>query len=273
MITIIASLAIGGYLLICAALYFLQERLIFYPEVLAPDFTFTFPSRFEEIALPSHSAVLSPLYFKADHPKGVVLYFHGNAGSLRSWGSLAETFVVRGYDVLMPDYRGYGKSSGHIASEQMLHDDAAVACQYLLGRYAEDQIVIYGRSIGSGIATYLAKTYRPRMLILETPYFSLKEIVRQHYPFVPGALLKYPLRTDLWIGDVACPVYLFHGTSDDLIPHGASKRLAALVKTEHQLITIVGGGHNVLGNFEQYGQQLDRILRLHIASAGITVLL
>jgi fermentation-respiration switch protein FrsA (DUF1100 family) len=267
MITMIASVAITSYILICAALYLLQERLIFYPEALAPDFTFSFPGRFEEIALPSDGAVISALYFKADHPKGVVLYFHGNAGSLRSWGSVAESFVGRGYDVLMPDYRGYGKSSGRIAGEQMLHDDAAVAYQYLLGRYSEDQIVVYGRSIGSGIATYLAKTQRPRMLILETPFFSLKEMVRQHYPFVPVALLKYPLRTDLWIGDVACPVYLFHGTSDDLIPYGASERLAALVRTEHQLITIVGGGHNDLSNFEQYGQELDRILRLNISSA------
>src|SRR5215212_520843 len=272
MLTIIASLAIGGLLLIYAALYFLQERLIFYPEALAPDFTFTFPGRFEEIALPVDGAVISALYCKADHPKGVVLYFHGNAGSLRSWGAVAESFVGRGYDMLMPDYRGYGKSSGWIASEQMLHDDAAVAYQYLLGHYLKEQIVIYGRSIGSGIATYLAKTHRPRMLILETPYFSLKEIVRQHYPFVPVALLKYPLRIDLWIGDVACPVYLFHGTSGDLIPHGASERLAALVRSEHQLITIVGGGHNDLSNFEQYDHQLDRILRLKISSAGITVL-
>jgi uncharacterized protein len=190
MMTIIAIIAIGGYVLICAALYLLQERLIFYPEVLAPDFTFTFPERFEEIALPSYIAVISALYFKADHPTGIVLYFHGNAGSLRCWGAVAATFVERGYDVLMPDYRGYGKSSGRIASEQMLHQDAAVDYQYLLAHYPEDQIVIYGRSIGSGIATYLAKSHRPRLLILETPYFSLKEIVRQHYPFVPGALLK-----------------------------------------------------------------------------------
>jgi fermentation-respiration switch protein FrsA (DUF1100 family) len=271
MITIIALVAIGGYILICAVLYTQQERLIFSPEVLAPDFPFTFPGRFEAIALPSDGAVISALYFKADHGKGAVLYFHGNAGSLRSWGSVAETFVERGYDVLMPDYRGYGKSSGHIASEQMLHDDAVLAYQYLLERYPEDQIVVYGRSIGSGIATYLAKTHQPRMLILETPYFSLKEVVRHRYPFVPGALLKYPLRTDLWIGDVACPVYFFHGTSDDLIPHGASERLATLVRTEHQLITIVGGGHNDLSNFERYGQQLDRILGLKISSGGIRV--
>jgi uncharacterized protein len=273
MLTIIAIVAIGGYILICAALYIHQERLIFYPEVLAPDFTFTFPGRFEEIALSSDGAVISALYFKANSSKGVVLYFHGNAGSLRSWGSVAPTFVERGYDVLMPDYRGYGKSTGRIASEQMLYDDAAVAYRYLLGRYSEEEIIVYGRSIGSGIATYLAKSHRPRMLILETPYFSLKEIVRQHYPFVPGALLKYPLHTDLWIEDVRCPVYLFHGTRDDLIPHRASERLAALVRTEHQLITIVGGGHNDLGNFEQYGRQLDRILRMIISSVGISIVL
>jgi uncharacterized protein len=261
MITTIAIVAIGGYILICAALYIQQERLIFYPEVLASDFMFTFPGRFEEISLPVDGAVISALYFRASHPKGVVLYFHGNAGSLRSWGDIAAIFVEQGYDVLMPDYRGYGKSTGRIMSEQMLHDDAAVAYRYLLERYPEEQIVVYGRSIGSGVATYLAKSRRPRMLILETPYFSLKEIVGQQFPFVPSALLKYPLRTDLWIGDVACPVYLFHGTSDVLIPYSASQRLAALVKTEHQLFTIVGGGHNDLSSFALYDQQLDLILK------------
>jgi hypothetical protein len=85
MITTVIFVAISAYILICAALYLLQERLIFYPEVLAPDFAFSFSEHFEEITLPSDGAVISALYFKADHPKGVVLYFHGNAGSLRSW--------------------------------------------------------------------------------------------------------------------------------------------------------------------------------------------
>ncbi|MEK7826436.1 MAG: alpha/beta fold hydrolase, partial [Thermodesulfobacteriota bacterium] len=95
-----------------------QESLIFYPEILPPDYPFAFSQPFEEVNVPVEAATLNALLFKAQNAKGVVLYLHGNAGSLRSWGDVAGDFTSRGYDILIPDYRGFGKSTGNIANEK-----------------------------------------------------------------------------------------------------------------------------------------------------------
>ena len=97
-----------------------QESLIFYPEILPPDYPFAFSEPFEEVTVPVEAATLNALLFKAPNAKGVILYFHGNAGSLRTWGDVAGDFTSRGYDILIPDYRGFGKSTGNISNEKQL---------------------------------------------------------------------------------------------------------------------------------------------------------
>jgi fermentation-respiration switch protein FrsA (DUF1100 family) len=249
------------YLFVCALLYFNQERLIFYPEVTAASFRYAFPHRFDEVTWQVDGATIHALHFKVEAPRGVVYYLHGNAGSLRSWGAVASDFIDHSYDVLIPDYRGYGKSTGRIGSERMLLEDARVGYEYLKRRYPEDRIVVYGRSVGTGIAVYVAESASPKMLILESPYYSLRELARRQFPFAPGFLLKYPLRTDRWISEVSCPTYLFHGTRDELVPYSSSLRLLPLIKAEHELFAVEGGGHNDLGEFASYHEGLDRILR------------
>ncbi len=257
--------AILGFIVGCGVFYFRQENMIFYPEALPPDFQYSFPTRFDEVTLSVDSAAINALHFKTDNPKGVIIYFHGNAGNLSSWGEVALDFMRLNYDVLIPDYRGYGKSTGKIRSERMLHDDATVAYDYLKARYLENQIIIYGRSIGTGIAAYLAKETKPRILILESPVFNMRDLAGYHYPLMPGllvaSLLKYPMRTDLWIAKVACPIYLFHGTADDVVPYSSSERLIKLARTESRLISIPGGGHNNLDAFALYHEELERILK------------
>ncbi|MBN1380644.1 MAG: alpha/beta fold hydrolase [Deltaproteobacteria bacterium] len=245
-----------------------QEGMIFFPEVLPPEYRFDFPVPFEEINLKVKGATINALYFKIDNPKGAVLYFHGNAGSLSSWGYAALDFTSRSYNVFIVDYRGYGKSTGRIMNESMLHDDAAAAYEYVKNLYPEEQIILYGRSIGTGIACYLATQNKPHMLILESPYYSLKDIANRFIPFMPAALIdkifKYPLRTDLWIPHVQCPIYIFHGMEDEIIPFNSSRRLVPLIKSEHELIAIPGGGHNDLINYPLYHEGLDRILKSNI---------
>jgi pimeloyl-ACP methyl ester carboxylesterase len=254
-----------GFIVGCGVFFFRQESMIFYPETLPPDFQYSFPAHFDEVTLSVDGAAINALHFKTDNPKGVIIYFHGNAGNLRGWGEVALDFTRLSYDVLIPDYRGYGKSTGKIFSEEMLHRDAAAAYSYLKERYLENQIAIYGRSIGTGIAVYLARETRPRTLILESPMFNMRDLARHHYPFMPswliGLILKYPMRTDLWIADVPCPVYLFHGTEDDIVPYNASERLIKITRTESRLITIPGGGHNNLSDFPLYHEELERILK------------
>ncbi|MEI7639170.1 MAG: alpha/beta hydrolase, partial [Syntrophus sp. (in: bacteria)] len=241
-----------------------QENLIFFPEILPPDYKYAFSEPFEELALPVAGATLSAVLFKTAKAKGVILYFHGNAGSLRTWGDVAKDFTSQGYDILISDYRGFGKSTGSISNEkQMLADELAVY-GYLKKLYPENRIIVYGRSIGTGVATFVARSGKPGMLIMESPFFSLTDLASYHYPFLPKALislfLKYPFRTDLWLPEVACPVYLIHGTADDIIPFDASARLELLIKSPHKLIRIEGGGHNNLSDYSAYDRELALIL-------------
>jgi len=262
--SVVLSLAIF-FLMAGGFMYFKQENMIFAPEALSTDFKFTFQEPFEEINWPADGARINALHFRTKKPKGVVLYFHGNAGSLKSWGEVAPDFMQRGYDIVIPDYRGFGKSTGRIESEKMLLKDAETAYDYVKKNFSENQIILYGRSIGTGMAVHLARTNRPRMVILESPYLSLLDLAARHYSLVPrpllNLLLRYPLRTDLWIADVACPVYLFHGEKDTIIPFNESERLSKLIRSEHQLIAVPEGDHNNLGDYRQYREALNRILR------------
>ena len=119
--------------------------------------------------------------------------------------------------------------------------------------------------VGTGLAVYLAAANRPRMVILESPYYSFLDLAAYHYPLIPRPLLRlllrYPLRTDQWIAKVECPIYLFHGERDEIIPHASSVRLLPLIRSERMLTTIPSGGHNDLGEHDLYQRKLDQILR------------
>lgn len=256
----LAFLAVG-YIVLCALIYVMQERLIFYPERDPPGTRYTFDVPADELFIPVDGAQLHALLFRAQVPQGVILYLHGNAGSLRSWGMVAPAFVDRGYDLLMVDYRGYGQSTGHIASEAQIHADMAAMYAWLSVRYPEEQIVLYGRSLGSGLAARLAAEQRPQLLILESPYFSLEAIARRQFAFIPPVLLKYPLRTYQWIGQVRCPVVIVHGTNDTVVPFADGELLATAVTAPLAFIPIEDGAHNDLSRFPAYQAVIDHALR------------
>ncbi|HOI74053.1 MAG TPA: alpha/beta fold hydrolase [Syntrophales bacterium] len=257
-----------GLLIFMAALLLTgcsQESLIFYPETLPKDFRFSFSEPFREVRLQAGGIELHALHFRTPAPRGVVLYFHGNAGSLRTWGEIAPEFTRRGYDLVIPDYRGFGKSEGRLDGEQDLLEDTLRIYDHVRNEYPEQAIVLYGRSIGTGPAAWVATQRKPRTLILESPYTSLVDLGAYHYPFLPRLMirsfLKYTLPTEKWIRSISCPVFLFHGTADDIIPFPMSERLVALAAGRHILIAVPGGGHNDLDRYPQYHRELDRILK------------
>jgi alpha-beta hydrolase superfamily lysophospholipase len=251
----------GGYLLTCLLLYFAQEHLLFPSSALPHDFRYPFHTSFEEVFLPVDGATLAAVYFKQPNSKGVVLFLHGNGETLLKAEDAAEPLLRNGYDVFALDYRGYGKSTGTIASEASLHQDVRVAYEYLRRTYRDDQMVFYGHSLGTGLAVRLAATVTPRVLILEAPFLSLRDTVGQIAPYLPIAFLRYPLRSDQWIGAVRCPIYLFHGTDDELIPYNSSERLQTYITAPYQLSTLVGARHNNIRTFAVYQEQIDLILR------------
>lgn len=238
-----------------------QEKLIFYPEILSQDFKFTYRLPFvEEFVEVEKGVQINTLHFKADSAKGVVLYFHGNAGSLASWGGVSETFVPKGYDLFINDYRGYGKSGGKISSEQSLYADSEILYQKIVEQYGEERVIVMGRSIGTAIAARLASLNSPKMLILETPYYNLTDLLKLYYPFVPASLLKYKFSNNEYLPKVKVPVHLIHGTQDEVIPYNSSLRLQE-ENPKAQLYTVEGGNHNDLSNFEKFHTVLSEILR------------
>jgi len=243
------------------ALYVFQERLIFYPEKLSNKAQFKFDDLVTEFFYEtSDGEKINALLFKVENPKGVVYYHHGNAGNLEYWGAKAIDFTGRGYDVLMYDYRGFGKSTGKIKNEKMMYSDAMMIYKKLLHEYAEKDVILYGISLGTGIATKLAHENNPKMLILETPYYSFYDVSKFHYPYLPNSiLLHYQFKNNKLLPEIKQPIYLFHGTVDKTVPYNSSTRLAKL-SDNIQLFTIEDGSHSDLNTFNLYHHKLDEIL-------------
>jgi uncharacterized protein len=262
---ILAALAALGYTGALALLYVTQERIILPASALAADYRFQFDQPFEEVWIPVPGASLHALHFKQPNPRGVVFFLHGNAGNLVSWTTGVDFYRRVNYDLFIVDYRGYGKSTGHIENEAQLYADARAAYDAMAPLYRDKPIVIYGRSLGTALAASLARDVQPRLLILVSPFSSLAASAAQAYPWAPDWVLKYPLRTDAIIGDVKSPILLIHGSEDKLIPISHSERLKALARSPVELLVVPGAGHSDIHKFPVY---LDGLAARLIAAAG-----
>lgn len=251
----------GLYIMIGSALYFFQEKILFLPTVLEQDYQYQFNYNFEELFLKTDdNATINALHFKIENPKGVILYFHGNAGDLSRWGNIAEYFVAMDYDVMVIDYRTYGKSTGKL-SEQAIYDDAQYCYDYLLKNYSENQITLYGRSLGTGIASQLASKNYPKQLILETPYHSILDVAEHRFPMFPvKSLLKYHFPTYQYLPKASCPITIIHGTDDSVVPYTSGKKLSELNIQNLEFVTVEGGDHNNLIDFDGYHKTIKKIL-------------
>jgi len=258
----IAIIILAVYIVASIALYYLQEYFIFKPEKLHKDFEFHYNNQIvEEYNLETRDgATINGLHFKVENPKGVVLYLKGNSKSIKGWGKFAVDFTRHGYDVVMVDYRGFGKSTGR-RTQKAVKRDMQVVYNKLKDKVDEKYIILYGRSLGSGFATKLASMNNPRMLILDAPYYSLSKVAKKYIPFMPLSLLiKFPMPTYKWLKYVKCPIHIIHGTDDRLIPYKTSVKLSRINPKTTTLHTVIGGGHKNLNSFEPYHQMLTEII-------------
>ncbi len=249
------------YIAFCVLFYFAQDYFFFHPEKLPEAFRYKFPFPFEEVNFEMEDGgTINGIHFKVPNSKGVVFYLKGNTRSVKGWGKFARDFVGKGYDFFMIDYRGFGKSRGR-RSEKVLYQDAQFVYEWLCERYEEDQIILYGRSMGSGIAARLASWNTPRMLILDSPYYSFLHQVKLFGFFLPlKYLLRYKIRTDKFIQEVKSPIFILHGLRDRLIPYRFGEKLHKMTPENSKLFTIQDGGHNNLPSFPEYHDFLYDIL-------------
>ncbi|MEM6631963.1 MAG: alpha/beta hydrolase [Bacteroidota bacterium] len=249
------------YLFALVLLYFKQESLLFYPTQLSKTYSYHFPIRFEEKNIEVAAGIfLNALLFKAEKSKGIVLYFHGNGGAIHEWGSGAALFTQNGYDVLYVDYRGYGKSGGSIQNETQLIQDGQVVYDYARSLYPEDQIILSGTSMGTGIAAKLAARNTPKKLLLHAPYYSLKSLVREKVKIVPGFMLKYPFTTHIALSNPTFPVVIFHGDQDQVIPVEHAQKLKAR-HPKVELHILKRRGHNDMESSPEYVKIMQEVLQ------------
>jgi uncharacterized protein len=228
---------------------------------LSKDHAFRNDGHEEVFLKTSDGEEISALFYSGKR-EDVILYFHGNAGDLSSWQFVSDDFTSLDYSFFILDFRGYGKSSG-VISEEGFYNDAEAAYQYLITvkKIKPENILIYGRSIGSGVAVELAARHKTKALMLEAPYSSLRTLAREKAPYVfPQFWLKYHFNSIAKINRVQCPILFIHGSKDTLIPAQHSRKLTEAFSGQKQLLIIDGGSHNDLRMFESYHNGLKKFL-------------
>lgn len=248
---------------------YLQEKFIFLPIKLDPDFTFSFDKNFEELHFETpNNGKINALHFKIENPKGVILYFHGNSGNLVRWGKDASKFLDFGYDVLVMDYRGFGKSRGP-RSERILFEDAQFCYDFLKDRYKESKIILYGISLGGAFATKIAAANTPKKVIIECSFYNLQDMAMRWIPSYATTKIKpsmtYLFESNNHIQNIKVPLYIFHGSKDTVVPLKSGKKLFELfektqLEIEKKFIYIENGTHSDLHTFELYQKEMKVIL-------------
>lgn len=254
---LLAGLAWAGA---AGALWVGQERLLFKPVPLPPNVQLSVEPDVSEAFVEVPGARLSVLELRRPEPDGVVFFLHGNSANLKEWFIDGGLYRRANLDLVMMDYRGFGKSSGRIESEAQLHADVEAVWQAVAPRYAGKRVIVLGRSLGTGLAAAWAAQHQPQLTILVSPYASMSKLAALHYPWVPQAVLRYPLRSDEAVARIRSPLLLIHGDRDALIPLAHSESLARRAPSA-RLVVISGAAHADVHKFASYQAALADAFR------------
>ncbi len=237
----------------------LENLLVYQPAGPHPD-TWQPPGlRYEDVNFESaDGARLHGWYCPVEAPRAVVLYLHGNAGNITYlWPDLRMLTGMQ-VSVLALDYRGYGRSEGR-PTERGLLADARAARRWLAEQsgIAEQEIVLYGRSLGGGVAVDLAANDGAKALVLESTFTSLPAVANDLLPLWPGALMINRFNSLKKLGNYSGPLLIAHGDADELIPFSQGERLFAAANEPKRFVRIAGGDHNWVPP-EHYIAELDQ---------------
>jgi len=258
----ILSWIVAIYVVTGALLFAFQKKMIFHPEALAADYKFSYDIPFEEINIRlNDKETMSAVLFKAEAPKGMVLYFHGNARNVSRYANKAKLITSHGYSVLMMDYPTFGKSTGKL-KETAIYANALQMYNIARKFFPPDSIIIYGRSLGTGVAAQLATVRDCKRLVLEAPYYNLTDMAKRFLPIYPyGFMLEFKFPTDEYLPKVTAPVVIIHGTDDHTVPQASGKKLEQFFKKGDRFISIPGADHNNLEKYQDYLKALDFALQ------------
>ncbi len=263
-ISLIVLTLVAAYVIFAALLYGLQGSLVYYPDrrLIATPEQFGLP--YEPVSFQAKDGiVLSGWYLPAEQARGVVLFFHGNAGNISHRMMSLQIFNRLRLSTFIFDYRGYGESEGR-PSEVGTYHDAEAAWAYLVQTRGMDpsRIVFFGRSLGAAVATWLAGRHTPRALIIESAFTSVPDLAAKYYPFMPVRwLARIHYATEDYLKQVSCPVLIVHSRDDDIIPFSHGRRLFEVARPPKEFFEIRGthnDGFVVTG--KRYEERFNRFL-------------
>ncbi len=241
--------ALAGYAAIVGLLFFFQRSLL-YPAARGVVALPADLPGFSEltIATPDGERLLAWWKPPAASDRPTVLFLHGNGGSIASRTGRAQTLSADGAGLLLLSYRGYASSTGQ-PSEEGLNIDALAAFDWITARQPGSPIVVYGESLGSGVAVRLATERPVAGLILDAPYTSIIDVAAGIYWFVPvRALLRDRFPSIDRIGALTIPILILHGDRDGVVPFRQGEQLFAAAPNPKRFVRISGGDH--MGNLE-----------------------
>lgn len=260
-----------AYVTFAFVMFLLQSRLIYYPNMPSRAVTAT-PDQagliYQSVKFATEDGVqLDGWFLPVDQPRGVLLFFHGNAGNISHRFESLQIFHDLGLSSFIFDYRGYGRSEGK-PSEHGTYRDAEAAWRYLTDerQIPKQSIVFFGRSLGASIAAHLAMTQAPRALILESAFTSVPDVGARTYPFLPVRWLsRFQYNTKQYLKSVSAPVLIVHSRQDEIIRFEHGRTLFASANEPKRLLEI-RGGHNdgFLVSGKTYINGIDTFLKDHL---------
>ena len=247
----LVALVLAGYLVGLAVLFFVQRSFLFpIPQKMrtAPEAA-GFPEAEEQFLTTADAEKIIVWHVPAKSGHAVILYFPGNGDFLAGSANRFRAMTSDGTGLVALSYRGYAGSTGH-PSERGLLLDAAAAYAFTSARYSADRIVVWGFSLGSGVAVALAAGQPVGKLILEAPYTSTADVAALRFRFAPVRwLMRDQFHSDQRIAQVTAPLLIMHGARDSTIPIGFGERLFSLAHEPKQFVRFPEGGHDDLDNY------------------------
>ena len=239
----IVSIVIGIYVVFAAFLFIFQSHYVYYPErVLSAD-PGSIRLQFESVSFKTADGVrLFGWFIPSQSARGVILFCHGNAGNISHRLESVQIFHQLGLDIFIFDYRGYGQSEGK-PTEQGTYKDVEAAWWYLVEKRQVNpsQIIVFGRSLGGAVASWLAQKHTPRALILESTFTSLRDVAATLYPYLPvRLLLRFEYNTAEYLSRAGCPVLVVHSRDDEIMPFSHGWRLFEVAREPKEFLEIAG---------------------------------
>lgn len=241
------AVLLAVYVCMLGYLYFNQQNLLYHPEAGAPDLSVMSAGAPVEVQTEDGLMLRGWYVPPAQKNAAVLVLFHGNTKDFTSRASKMAHYIDAGYGVLLTEYRGFGGNPGS-PTEQGLYADARAFVEWLHTQgIATDHMILYGESLGTGVAVQMATEYQVAALVLEAAYSSTADVAQHEYPYVPVAwLMKDQYRSINKIAAVEEPLLQAHGTDDHVIPYQFGQALFAAATEPKTFVTLPGAGHNDL---------------------------